>query len=100
MLDIVAILECTRRTESGMWTFFHITAPQKHEKKLNIDESKVLFWGTPVKQESSGKVTLRNLLGLGEPLEAPDDQRFLTYIKILSVYMSDLEARFLGFSRD
>ena len=31
--DIVAILECIKRTESGMWTFFQITAPPQIRKR-------------------------------------------------------------------
>ena len=44
--DIVAISECTKRTESGMRTFFHITSPQNQEEKSDTHEPKVLFLDT------------------------------------------------------
>ena len=59
--DIVAILECTKRTESEMQTFFQITDPPNKEENLDPHEPKVLFFGTPEKQESSGQASLRNL---------------------------------------
>ena len=49
-IDIVAILECTKRTESGMRTILQITAPQKQEKNLVLYEPKVLLLFTPGKQ--------------------------------------------------
>ena len=51
---IVAALECTNRVEYGMRTFFQITAPQNQEENFDPHEPKVLFLGTPVKQDSSG----------------------------------------------
>ena len=83
--DIVAILECIKRTESGMWTFFHITAPQNKEENQYIYETKVRFLGTPGKQESAGKADLRNLSKLEEPLESPNNQGMLNNIKILVI---------------
>ena len=59
--DIVAILECTKRTESSMRTFPHNNVPQNQEKKPEPHENKVLFLGTPGNQESAGQSSLRNL---------------------------------------
>ena len=47
--DIVAILECTKRTESGMRTFFQIIDPQNQEENPYPHETKVLLLGTPGK---------------------------------------------------
>ena len=35
-----------------------------------------------------------------EPLEDPENQGMMTYIKGIVIYMSDLAATFLGFTRD
>ena len=98
--DIVAILECTKRTESGMRNFFQITAPQYQEENPYPNKPKVLLLGTPGKQESTGKAALRNLSELEENQEAPDNQGMLTYIIKLATYISYLAATFLGFARD
>ena len=83
-----------------MRTFFQITAPQNQEENLVPHKSKVLFLGTTGKQDSAGKSTLRDLLELEEPPEAPDNQWMLTYINKIATYVSHLEATFLGFKRD
>ena len=63
-------------------------------------EPKVLFLGTPVKQEYSRQAALRNISELVEPPEDPDDQVVLTYIKRLDTYMLDLGGAFLSFAGD
>ena len=98
--DIVAILECTKSTESRMRTLFQIIAPQNQEENPDPHEPKVLLLGTSRKQESSGKSDLRNLSDLEEPPEAPNNQGMLTHIKKLATYVSDLAANFLGFACD
>ena len=95
----MAILECTKSTESSMRTFFQITAPKNQEEHSDPHEPKILFLGIPGKQESAGQVDLRNLSELEEPPEAPYDQGVLTYIKKLATYVSYLAATFLGFAR-
>ena len=85
--DIMDILECTKRTESGMRYFFRIEAPQKQEKNLDPYEPKVLFLGTLVKCESTGHADLRNLSELEETPEAPDEQGLLTYINQVAAYV-------------
>ena len=59
--DIVAILECTKRTESGMRTFSQTTSPQNQEENPDPHEPKVLFLGTSGKKESAGQSNIRNL---------------------------------------
>ena len=59
--DIMAILECTKKTESGLRTFFQITAPKNQEDNPDPHEANVLFLVTPGKQESAGQAALRNL---------------------------------------
>ena len=59
--DIVANLECTKSTESGMRNFFQITTTQNQEEKSDPHEPKALFLGTPAKQDSSGQAAIRNL---------------------------------------
>ena len=100
MPDIVAILECTKRTESGMWTFFQINAPQNKEENLDPHNPKVIFLGTPGKQDYADQAALKKLSDLEGPTEDPDNQGVLTYIKKLATYVSDLEANLLGFTRD
>ena len=78
--DIVAILECTKRAESGMWTFFQIIAPQNQEENSYPHEPKVLLLSTSVKQYSSGKYALINLSKLEESSEDPYNQGVLNYI--------------------
>ena len=53
-----------------------------------------------VKQEYAGQASLRNLSNLEEPLEDPDNQGLLTYIKKLVVYVSDIAATLLFISWD
>ena len=62
LFDIVAILEYTKRTESGMQTFSQITTTQNQEEKPDPHEPKVILLNKPYKNNSSGKVNLRNLL--------------------------------------
>ena len=83
-----------------MRNFNHITSPQNQEEKPDPHEPKVIFLGTPVKQDSSSQSTLRNLWELEESPEAPDNQGVMTYIKKLATYVYDLAATFLGFARD
>ena len=59
--DIVAILEFTKRAESGIQEFFQITANQNQEEKTDPHEPKVLLLGTPGKYESAGKADISNL---------------------------------------
>ena len=98
--DIVAILEYTKRTESRMRTFYYITAPQNQQENSDPHETKVLFLGTTVKQESAGQANIMNQSDLEELPEYPDDQGMLIYIKKLATYVSDLVDTFLGFVRD
>ena len=72
--EIVAILECTKRTESGIQTFLQITAPQNQEDILDPHELKVLLLGTLGKQDSEGQYNLKNLPELEETPEALDGQ--------------------------
>ena len=64
---IVDILECTKRTESGMRKTFHVTDPQKQVENSDPHELTVLFLVTLVKKDSSGKAALSNLSELEEP---------------------------------
>ena len=61
---------------------------------------RLFSWVHQKKQDSSGQAALRNLSELEEPLETPNDQGMLTYIKKLATRMSDLVATFLGFAHD
>ena len=79
---IVAILECTKSTESGMRNFSQITDPRKQKNNSDPNELNVLFLGTPFNQEYAGQATLRNLSELEDPPEYLYDQRELNYIKI------------------
>ena len=57
----MAILECTKRTESGMGTVYQTTETKNQEENLDPHESKVLFLGTLVKQDSAGQDAIMNL---------------------------------------
>ena len=85
--------------ESAMRNFFQITTPKNQEENPESHETKVLFLGTPGKQESERNATLRNISELEEPPEDPDNQGMMTYIKKLAIYVSDLAASFFGFAR-
>ena len=83
-----------------MRTFYYITAPQNQQENSDPHETKVLFLGTTVKQESAGQANIMNQSDLEELPEYPDDQGMLIYIKKLATYVSDLVDTFLGFVRD
>ena len=72
--DVVAILECTERTESGMRAFFQITDPQNQEDNFDPHEPQVLFLVTPGKQDYLVQAAPRNLSDLEEPPKSPENE--------------------------
>ena len=84
--EIVAILECTKRTESGMLNFFQITAPQNQEENLDSNEPKVLLLGTPGKQESDRKAALKKYTIVRGTHRSPRQQRDI-YLHQKSSYL-------------
>ena len=51
--DIVSNLECNKKTEYGMRTFFIINAPQKQDINLDPRDPNVLFLSTSEKKATS-----------------------------------------------
>ena len=80
-----------------MRTFFQITSLQNQEENLDPHELKVLFLGTPVKQDSVGQADIRDLSELEEPPESTDNQGVLTYTKKISYLRAGSFCHFLGF---